>query len=403
METSTASTAAAARPVPPTRRAPALMVLTACVFVVGTAEWSVVGLLPELSADLRRPLPAVGSLVTWYALVVTVAGPLVTVLMLRMPRRPALLLLLGVFTASNAAAAQADGLGVLLAARMVTALTHSTAFAVAVVIAVSMTPPAKRGGAVAVVAAGWNLATFLGAPLGTWIGDQHGWRATFACVAAAGALVLAATVILVRPPAAEGGRTGGEVRGMLGVRTATVLVVTVVAQAGLFTAYTYIAPLLRETGFAPSSVTVLLAVFGLGALGGNAAVGRLAERAPDAALLGTLAALAAGLAAFTLAAGVPWASAAGVLALGALSGLLIPLLQDRALAAAPGAPTLVASVSASAVNLGIAGGSGLGGRALAAGVPLSGLGGIGALVTLTALAIAAATVRRRPGGVRLLK
>ncbi|GGV07324.1 MFS transporter [Actinomadura cremea] len=397
----TTSTAADAALLTGTRRTAAPAVLTACVFVVGTAEWSVVGLLPELAADLDRPLPAVGSLVTWYALVVTLTGPPVTVLMLRLPRRRALLTLLGVFVAGNTAAALADGLGVLLAARMLTALTHGTVFAVAVVIAVSMTPETGRGRAIAVVSAGWNLATFLGAPLGTWIGDHHGWRTTFACIAAFGALMLVAVALLVRPPApGTDGRARGEIRGMLGRGVATILAITVVAQAGMFTAYTYVAPLLREAGgFSAAAVTTLLALFGLGALGGNVLGGRLADRASDAALCGTLAALAVVLAAFALTGRAQWAGVAVVPALGAASGALIPLLQARALIAAPLAPTLVTAIGASAVNLGIAAGAEIGGRALAAGVPLGGLGWVGALVTSVAMLMAAATARRhtRPG------
>ncbi|WP_083734872.1 MFS transporter [Actinomadura sp. CNU-125] len=368
----------------PSSRTVAPAVLTACVFVVGTAEWSVVGLLPELAADLDRPLPAVGSLVTWYALVVTLvvtlAGPPVTVLVLRMPRRHALPTLLGVFVAGNTAAALADGLGVLLAARTLTALTHGTTFAVAVVIAVSMAPETGRGRAVAVVSAGWNLATFLGAPLGTWIGGQHGWRTTFACIAAFGALLVVAAAVLVRPPApGTDGRARGEIRGLRGRGVGTILAITVVAQAGTFTAYTYIAPLLREVGgFTAAAVTALLALFGLGALVGNVLGGRLADRASDAALCGTPAALAIVLAAVAFTGRAQWAGVAVVAALGAVSGALIPLLQARALIAAPHAPTLVTAIGASAVNLGIAGGAEIGGRALAAGVPLDGLGWVGA-------------------------
>ncbi|MER7006236.1 MFS transporter [Dactylosporangium sp. NPDC000555] len=125
MTTGTVPSATQSRLLPAPGRAAALAVLTACVFVVGTAEWVMVGLMPQLSADLHRPLPAVGSLVTWYALVVTVAGPLVTVGMLRLARRRALLVLLGVFVAGNLAAALAGSFGALVAARMLTAISAS--------------------------------------------------------------------------------------------------------------------------------------------------------------------------------------------------------------------------------------------------------------------------------------
>lgn len=377
-------------------RGVALAVLTTCVFLVGTAEWVMVGLLPDLAADLDLPLPTAGSLVTWYALTVTVSGPLVTVLLLRFDRRRTLLGLVALFVAANAAAALADGFGVLLAARMVTALTHSTAFAVALVIAVSLSPATHRGRAISVVASGWNLATVFGAPLGTWIGGAYGWRATFWGITALSVLVLAAVAVVVRPPAqAAAPRAGTELRALRDRRVAALLAIVIAAQAGLFTVYTYISPLLAEvSGFGPTAVTVLLAVFGLGALGGNLLGGRLADRAPWSALCALLAGLATVLALFAPTSRAQFSAAVTVLVLGAISGALIPLLQERALAAAPAAPTLVTAVSASTVNLGIAGGSGIGGAALGGGVALGQLPWIGALVALAALPLAVRAAAR---------
>lgn len=127
----------------------ALIALGACLFVVVTAETLVIGLLPALSADLRAPVPSAGLLVAGYALTVTAGGPLVTAATLRVPRKAALLGLVAVFAAGNALAATADGFGVLLAARVVTALTHSTFVAIALVLAASMVHPSRRGWAIA--------------------------------------------------------------------------------------------------------------------------------------------------------------------------------------------------------------------------------------------------------------
>lgn len=184
---------------------------------------------------------------------------------------------------------------------------------------------------------------------------------------------------------------------MLRPRAALVLAIIVVAQAGLFTTYTYIAPLLRQvSGFTDSAVTLLLALFGLGAVGGNILGGRLADRAPWAGLCTVLTALAGVLAAFTLTSEVQWAAATTVLTLGVIAAALIPLLQDRALAAAPEAPTLVTAISASAFNLGVAGGSQLGGQALTTGLTLHDLPWTGALVAGGAVLLAAAAARRSP-------
>jgi len=366
--------------------------------MVGTAEWVMVGLLPDLSADLRVPLPVAGSLVTWYALTVMVGGPVVTVLTLRAPRKTVLLGLVSVFVLGNVMAALAGGFGMLLAARMITALTHSTSFAVALVIAVSMVPEVYRGRAIAVVAAGWNLATVFGAPLGTWIGDRYGWRATFWGVAVLSVLVLVAVAVLVPPPRQETPlMPRAEMGALLNRRVATVLAIIIVAQAGLFTLYTYITPLLGGvSGFGTQAIAALLAVFGAGALAGNVLGGRLADRAPWRSLCALLTALSAILAVFAITSHYKWAAAATMLALGVIAAALIPLLQERALVAAPAAPTLVTAVGASAFNLGVAAGSKLGGQALDAGFGSADLTWIGALVAVAAVPLAARAALHRP-------
>jgi DHA1 family inner membrane transport protein len=368
----------------------ALTALTCCVFAVGTAEYVMVGLLPTLSADLRVPVPTAGLLVSSYALTVTVGGPLVTALTLRLPRKALLLALLGVFVAANAVAALAVGFGALVAARMVTALTHSTSFAVAVVLAVDMVPQARRGQAIAVVSAGWNLATVLGAPLGIWIGQAYGWRATCWAITALSVLVFAAVAALTTAPSEETSRPSRtEVAALRDLRVLTVIGIIILAEAGLFTVYTYISPLLGEvSGFRPQAIPVLLAVLGAGALAGNFAGGRLADRSPWGSLCATILALAGTLTALLLVERTRAITVATVLVLGVVMGTLVPLLQERALAAAPSAPTLITATSASAFNLGIAGGSWFGGRALDAGLGLARLPWAGVPAVLAALALA---------------
>jgi DHA1 family inner membrane transport protein len=377
---------------------PALTALTGCVFTVGTAEYVMVGLLPTLSAGLRVPVPTAGSLVSWYALTVAAGGPLVTALTLRLPRKALLSALLVVFAVANAVAATAAGFGMLVAARMVTALTHSTSFAVAVVLAVGMAPPARRGQAIAVVSAGWNLATVLGAPLGTWLGQTYGWRTTFWAIVALSALMLAAVAALTATPAGEAPRPSrAELAALRERRVVTLIGIIIVSQVGLFAFYTYVAPFLGLRGFSPRTVTILLAVLGAGALAGNFAGGRLADRAPWGSLSATILALAGALATLTLTGRVRPMTVATVIVLGVVMGALIPLLQERALAAAPSAPTLITATSASAFNLGIAGGSWLGGRALDAGLGLAHLPwtGVPAVLAALPLTVYAARAHRR--------
>lgn len=377
-------------------RWPALAALTGCVFTVGTAEYVMVGLLPTLSAGLRVPVPTAGLLVSWYALTVAVGGPLVTVLTLRLPRKALLLALLVVFAVANAVAAVAAGFGMLVVARMVTALTHSTSFAVAVVLAIGMAPRARRGQAIAVVSAGWNLATVLGAPLGTWLGQTYGWRTTFWAIVALSALMFAAVAALTAgSPEETAGPSRAGLTTLCERRVVTLLGIIVVSEAGLFAFYTYVSPFLGVSGFPPRTVTLVLVVLGAGSLAGNLIGGRLADRAPWGSLFATLLALAGVLTALALAERLRAVTVVTVLLLGVVMGTLIPLLQERALAAAPSASTLITATSASAFNLGIAGGSWLGGRALDAGLGLAHLPWVAVPAVLAALPLTVYAARVR--------
>ena len=171
------------------------------VFCVGTAEVAISGLLPNVATDLAVTVPSAGLLVTGYALGVTVIGPMVTLLTTRVPRKPLVLGLMAVFVAGNLAAVIAPGYGLLMAARVLTATSHGTFVALAFYLAVLISPPDRKGSAMAKISLGFNLANALGSPLGTFVGQRFGWRSTFAVIA----LVAIATVVLIalflHPPA----------------------------------------------------------------------------------------------------------------------------------------------------------------------------------------------------------
>ncbi|ASO23152.1 DHA1 family inner membrane transport protein [Actinoalloteichus hoggarensis] len=372
-----------------------LSVLTAGVFVIGTAEYVVVGLLPQLSDDLDVSVPTAGMLVTWYALTVTVGGPLVTVATLRLPRRLLLPLAALVFALGNLVAATADTYRLLVVARTVTALTHSTFFAVALVTAVALVPAGRRGLAVAVVSSGFNLATVLGAPAGTWLGAGHGWRATFWAIAILGVAVAIVLPFAVRGAAASPSGLRGEVRALLDARVATLLLITVFTQAGLFTLYTYIAPLLTEvSGFDARAIASLLLLFGAGALVGNLLGGSLADHSPWNSLLLLTGALAATSAAFLVTATSRPAVTVALVLLGTAAFALVPVLQTRVAALAAAAPTLAVATNTSGFNLGIAAGSWLGARQLDAGSSLISLSVTASTLVLVGFALAVLLVYR---------
>ncbi|MGW0203031.1 MFS transporter, partial [Nonomuraea sp. NPDC003201] len=179
---------------------PSLML---CVFGITTGEFVIAGILPGIATDLAVSIPAAGLLVTAYAIGMIVGGPVLTALTARFPRKPLILVLLAITIAGNLASALAPAYGVLFAARVVTSLVTSTFFANAIVIAVSTAAPGKQASTVSKLVFGMNLSMILGAPIGTFIGNAHGWRATFLVVAAccaAGFALVARLVPDVREP-----------------------------------------------------------------------------------------------------------------------------------------------------------------------------------------------------------
>ncbi|MER7010976.1 MFS transporter [Saccharopolyspora sp. NPDC000359] len=372
-----------------------LAALLVCVFAIGSAEYAVLGVLPDIAGDLRVSVGTTGLLVTGYALTVAVGGPVVTALTTRVPRKALLIGMIGVFTAGNVLAALAGAFGLVLVARVLAALVHSTFFAVGLVQAVSVVGAERRGWAIAVVSAGLNLATVLGAPVGTFIGHAFGWRAAFWALAAV-SLVAAGLVGVAVPRSSAVGPQSvrAEIRALASREVVVVVAVTVLAQIALFTPYTYIATILTEvSGFAAGAVGWLLMAFGVGGLVGNVIGGRLADRWPWGSIRGLLAGMAAVLGVFAVVAPHAGAAAAGVLVLGVVSCALIPALQARAFAAAAAAPTLTVAVNTSAFNLGNAGGAWIGGRVLDGGAAPNWLIGIGVLAAVAAWAMTAA-VRR---------
>ncbi len=316
---------------------PALMV---CVFGVTTGEFVLAGILPGVAAELEVSIPAAGLLVTAYALGMIVGGPLLTAITAGRSRKPLVLALLGVAIAGNLISALAPGYGVLFAARIVTALVTATFFANAIVIVVSAAPPGRQASAVAKLALGMNLAMILGAPLGTYIGDAHGWRATFLAITACCAIGLLLVARFV--PAEQAGTRSsalGEFTAFRHRDLQLAIAVTAVANIGLLTVFTYLAPLLTEVGrFAADAVAPMLLVYGVGAAVGSLVGGWLADRALLPSQLVSLAVLVVILLALWASTGTAM-TAVLIFAAGAVGFAVIPGMQTRVMATAAAAPT----------------------------------------------------------------
>ncbi|MFE2041726.1 MFS transporter [Streptomyces sp. NPDC059477] len=379
----------------------ALLALAIGAFGIGTTEFVIMGLLPEVAGDFGVSIPTAGFLVTGYALGVVAGAPLMTVLGTKISRKRMLMLLMGLFIVGNLLSAVAPAFGVMLAGRVVASLAHGAFFGIGSVVAAELVAPTKKAGAIAMMFTGLTVANVVGVPLGTLIGQSVGWRVTFGIVAVLGVVGLAGIARLVPDtPRPEGVRLRHELAAFKNVQVLLAMAMTVLGFGGVFAAITYIAPMMTNVaGFADGSVTWLLVLFGLGMVGGNLMGGRFADRALMPMLYVSLGALAVVLALFTLTAHDKVLSAVSVFLIGGLGFATVPPLQKRVLDQAHGAPTLASAVNIGAFNLGNALAAWLGGMVISAGLGYTAPNWVGGLLAAAALvlAVVSAALERRTG------
>ncbi|MEC0228499.1 MFS transporter [Paenibacillus alba] len=340
----------------------ALYALTIGAFAIGMTEFIIMGLLPEVASNLHVSIPSAGLLITGYALGVALGAPFITIATHRMQRKALLILLMVVFIAGNALAAVSPNYTVLMIARIIAALTHGSFFGVGSVVAASLVPKEKRAGAIAIMFTGLTLANILGVPIGTFVGQAYGWRSTFWVITLMGVIALVGIILLVPKVKAE----PSSLRQELGVLRRPVvhvaLLMTIFGFGGVFTAFTYISPILVDiTGFSPSSVSYILVLFGVGITIGNIYGGKLADRKLMPSLIGFLILLAVVLAVFTLTDQNKVLALITIFVLGIAAFGIVPGLQLHMLNTAKEAPTLASTLNIAAFNLGNALGAYLGG------------------------------------------
>ncbi|MFC1415508.1 MFS transporter [Streptacidiphilus cavernicola] len=368
----------------------ALLALAIGAFGIGTTEFVIMGLLPDVAASFGVSVPTAGFLVTGYALGVVLGAPLMTLLGTRIPRKNMLMLLMALFVVGNLISAVAPVFAVMLIGRVVASLAHGAFFGIGAVVAAELVAPDRKAGAIALMFTGLTVANVVGVPLGTLVGQSAGWRTTFFLVAALGVVGLVGIARLVPDlPKPEGVRLRHELVAFRNVQVLLAMAMTVLGFGGVFAAVTYIAPMMTEVaGYADSSVTWLLVLFGLGMVGGNLVGGRFADRRLMPMLLTALGGLALVLALFTVGAHNKAAAAVAVFLIGALGFATVPPLQKRVLDFAHGAPTLASAVNIGAFNLGNALSAWLGGAVIAAGFGYSSPNWVGAALAGSALVLA---------------
>ncbi|MFE5400909.1 MFS transporter [Streptomyces sp. NPDC056580] len=369
----------------------ALLALAVGAFGIGTTEFVMMGLLPDVADDLHVSIPAAGHLVSAYALGVVIGAPLLAAVTARMSRRAVLIGLMALFVAGNALSAFAPGDGALLAARFLSGLPHGAFFGVGAVVATGMVAPERKARSVSLMFLGLTVANIAGVPAATLMGQHLGWRATFLGVSAIGLAAIASLALLIPHDRAAASTTGlrGELAALRSVPVWLALGTTVAGFGALFAAYSYITPMLTDAaGFAETNVTLLLALFGVGATAGNLLGGRLADHSLRGTLFGGLTALAAVLLAFPVLMRAEWSAALSVALLGMAAFVTGSPLQLMVMEKAASAPSLASSANQAAFNLANAGGAWIGGLALAAGFGPTAPALAGAVLAVLGLGVA---------------
>jgi DHA1 family chloramphenicol resistance protein-like MFS transporter len=384
----------------------AVYIIGLAIFAQGTSELMLAGLLPELAGDLEVTIPQAGLLISAFAVGMLVGAPVLAVVTLRWPRRTALLVFLAIFALTHVAGALTPNYGVLLATRIVGAFVYAGFWAVAAVTAVGLVAPGRRAKAMSVVTGGLTIATIIGLPAGTVIGQNLGWRAAFWAVASMSALVMIGvlrTIPAGRPAPESTPRLGAELRAMLNPRLWLSYATTALVTASILVVFSYLAPLLTDdTGLPPGAIPGVLALYGVGSLIGITIGGRTADATPLRTLLAGITGVVVMSAVLALRADQPVIAIAAVFLLGGFGFAVNPALNARVFSLAERAPTLATAVNFSAFNVGITVGPWLGGRAIDAGAGYPSLGwiavGLGVVALSTVVLAALLPLRAiRPG------
>jgi DHA1 family inner membrane transport protein len=375
----------------------ALYALTAGAFGIGVTEFVIMGLLPQVAADIHVSIASAGLLISGYALGVVIGAPVLTILTDRFLRKAVLMGLMVIFILGHVICALAPTYELLMAARVVTALAHGTYFGVGSVVATRLVPADKRASAIAVMFTGLTVANILGVPFGTWLGQNYGWRATFWAVALVGiaALLIIATLLPKDKEKPQASDWKADLAAISRLPVLLGLLTTVLGYGGVFALFTYIAPLLTDVAGLPAGwVSPILLVFGGGLILGNILGGRLADRNLRLTVLGTMAALGVVLALFPLAFLSPVSAILFVGLLGIAGFATVAPLQMWVLGKAQGAgEQLASSFNIAAFNLGNALGAWAGGYAIEHGPGLASVPYVSAIFPVAAIVVALVAIR----------
>jgi DHA1 family inner membrane transport protein len=391
MSPTTKSRSTGAGQEPLTRMNPRIMLLTLGMFALGTDAFLVAGVLPVIAHETGVSEGLVGQLITVFSLTYGLGAPVLAAATGRWPRQRVLMGALGLLALANLASALSPSFPLLVLTRLLAGGFAATYTPLAFAVGIELAPPAKRGQALALVVSGLNVATVLGAPFGTWIGEHFGWRLSFILVAGLAGVALLFLIIWRLPTSATRAPLSLKERLLPITRPRVVLALlpALLWNVGVYVLYPYIALLLQQQ-IHISDVSVLLACFGLGILLANGMSARLSGRfSPNLLVVVFLVTLIVIQLVLPL---VTTTISGGVIML-LLWGMSFALLfipqQQRLLNMAPEHANVLLALNNSALYLGIAGGAAVGGLALhwLAVTQLASLGGMSMLIALLIVAI----------------
>ena len=366
-----------------------LLALAIGAFAIGTTEFSPMGFLPQIAENLNISIPTAGMLITAYALCVMIGAPIMTLWFGHVPRRKALIILMGIFTLGNLFAAIAPNYWGLMGARIFTSLNHGAFFGIGSIVATSVVPKDKQASAVAMMFMGLTIANIGGVPLATWIGQNIGWRMSFALIAILGVITML-SLWKALPEGELGQRPDvkAELKVLTRLPVVLALLTTVMSAGAMFTLYTYIAPSLHHiTHATPTVITFMLVLIGIGFSIGNHLGGKFADLSVSKTLIGFLVVLMVMMLLFPILAKTTIGAAIALIIWGAAAFAVVPPLQMRVMSVAHEAPGLASSVNIGAFNLGNALGAAAGGAVLSMNMSYAMVSTTGAVLTAVGLVL----------------
>ena len=385
-------TKSSSKPTTPSPNVVAWAILSLAIggFGIGTTEFAMMGLLPNVAEGVGVSVPTAGHVISAYALGVVVGAPLLVAIGAKMPRKTLALGLMALFTVGNLLSVLAQDYTTLLVTRFIAGLPHGAFFGVAAVLAASMVAPTKRGRAISMVMMGLSVANVLGVPLATFVGQQFGWRWLFVLVGGIGIVTMVCMFVFVpaqkaHPDASLRRELGTLKRGQVWLT----LLVGVVGFGGFFAVYTYVANTMTDVaGFDAGFLPVIVGLYGLGMVAGNYLGGRMADWSVMGSIYLMMGFIAAVLVIYAATVHIQWMALLMIFVIGASGAMLVPSLQTRLLDVSPGAPTLASSLNHSALNMANALGAFVGGLVITWGWGFTAPALVGAVLAVLGLAIA---------------